>query len=238
MRRFAWLGVMLLVGCGASQSNDNGGSCSDFVLDGNESDVDCGGSCAPCGSGRVCFAGADCASGLCSSGRCLDQAVQPVDVSDVLTIDSGVAIDIVPGSQAGYGITAAVGGGSFRLVWTGDGSVTNQYHEFYGTLYTAGAITSVASGCGGECSFGSGDYLSAPYSITGGMAVDFDSFAVNDLDGIDIVVADVASGTGEPLYFDLFIDGAHHPELVFFPSPGTTSGINSPSTLPFGLATD
>ncbi|HEX2572689.1 MAG TPA: hypothetical protein VH877_24280 [Polyangia bacterium] len=45
--------------------------CADGVRDGNESDVDCGGQCAPCTVGRVCRADTDCASGSCGlDGRC------------------------------------------------------------------------------------------------------------------------------------------------------------------------
>ena len=45
--------------------------CADGVLDGNETDVDCGGpDCAPCASGKMCLFGSDCTSGTCTNGRC------------------------------------------------------------------------------------------------------------------------------------------------------------------------
>lgn len=46
--------------------------CADQVVNGDESDVDCGGSggCPPCQDGFVCRTGADCASGDCLSGIC------------------------------------------------------------------------------------------------------------------------------------------------------------------------
>ncbi len=45
--------------------------CSDGVKSGDESDVDCGGSCAPCSSGKACGSAADCKNGLgCSAGIC------------------------------------------------------------------------------------------------------------------------------------------------------------------------
>src|SRR5207247_9990918 len=37
---------------------------------GNETDVDCGGSCSECSNGRHCSSGGDCASGYCASGVC------------------------------------------------------------------------------------------------------------------------------------------------------------------------
>jgi len=46
--------------------------CSNGVLDGDESDTDCGGpSCAPCGTGKTCFGGIDCASVHCTAGQCV-----------------------------------------------------------------------------------------------------------------------------------------------------------------------
>lgn len=42
-------------------------SCKNGVTDGDETDVDCGGSCAAkCGGGKTCAAGGDCLSGSCS----------------------------------------------------------------------------------------------------------------------------------------------------------------------------
>lgn len=48
-------------------------NCSDGLLNGSETDVDCGGSCAPtatCTNGQSCTVGADCASSLCLTGVC------------------------------------------------------------------------------------------------------------------------------------------------------------------------
>ncbi len=45
-------------------------SCSDRVLNGSESAVDCGGACAPCGPQQHCRRAEDCASGACVSGTC------------------------------------------------------------------------------------------------------------------------------------------------------------------------
>jgi RHS repeat-associated protein len=51
--------------------------CSNGVRDGTETDVDCGGGCAPCTTGHDCSADADCASGLAcgeNNGACFGQA--------------------------------------------------------------------------------------------------------------------------------------------------------------------
>ena len=44
--------------------------CSDRVLDGDETDVDCGGSCHACPAGFACTAGSDCEAGVCDAGTC------------------------------------------------------------------------------------------------------------------------------------------------------------------------
>ncbi|HUQ03755.1 MAG TPA: hypothetical protein VM261_14760 [Kofleriaceae bacterium] len=44
--------------------------CRDRVRDGDETDVDCGGSCQPCAGMLACAVPADCQSGDCAAGRC------------------------------------------------------------------------------------------------------------------------------------------------------------------------
>ncbi|HEX2574099.1 MAG TPA: hypothetical protein VH877_31425, partial [Polyangia bacterium] len=45
-------------------------SCQDGVRNGDETDVDCGGSCAGCGGGKQCGVSGDCAAGTCTGGVC------------------------------------------------------------------------------------------------------------------------------------------------------------------------
>ena len=42
---------------------------------GDESDVDCGGSCSPCDVGQACGQNADCASDRCEGGSCQSSAI-------------------------------------------------------------------------------------------------------------------------------------------------------------------
>ena len=49
-------------------------TCSDGVKNGDETDVDCGGSCGDCQPGKACNQAADCDSGVCTGGVC--QAAQ------------------------------------------------------------------------------------------------------------------------------------------------------------------
>jgi hypothetical protein len=45
-------------------------TCHDRAVDGDETDVDCGGSCMPCGTARHCAGPSDCASNACDAGAC------------------------------------------------------------------------------------------------------------------------------------------------------------------------
>ncbi len=45
-------------------------SCTNGIKDGDETDVDCGGRCAPCGVGQGCGVDAGCATGTCLAGVC------------------------------------------------------------------------------------------------------------------------------------------------------------------------
>ncbi len=71
-------------GCGVSSFTDlaislqSPSTCDDFIQNGNETDVDCGGpDCDPCLSGFSCFFNSDCESGVCVDGIC-----QPPTCSD------------------------------------------------------------------------------------------------------------------------------------------------------------
>jgi cysteine-rich repeat protein len=48
-------------------------SCGDGIQNGAETDVDCGGGCAPCVGSQRCSGIADCKSGFCSSGVCCNE---------------------------------------------------------------------------------------------------------------------------------------------------------------------
>src|SRR5690606_20158144 len=49
----------------------NAAGCGDGVLNGLETDVDCGGGeCVGCAVGDTCATGSDCREGVCTSGTC------------------------------------------------------------------------------------------------------------------------------------------------------------------------
>lgn len=62
--------------CDPATLKCSGATCSDFVRNGLESDVDCGGGgggtggCQGCADDRACSIGSDCASLICTGGRC------------------------------------------------------------------------------------------------------------------------------------------------------------------------
>ena len=47
-------------------------SCTDGMKNGNETDVDCGGTCPGCANGGMCKVAMDCKNGVCSNGVCTD----------------------------------------------------------------------------------------------------------------------------------------------------------------------
>lgn len=52
-------------------------SCEDLIPNGSETDLDCGGDCAPCENGSICRSDSDCAVGSCIERTC--RAVHCVD---------------------------------------------------------------------------------------------------------------------------------------------------------------
>jgi cysteine-rich repeat protein len=77
--------------CGGGMVCTNGvcqSLCTDNVRNGDETAVDCGGSCLPCATGLGCAQAADCDSGVCTGGIC-----QAPTCSDHVTNGSETALD-------------------------------------------------------------------------------------------------------------------------------------------------
>lgn len=116
--------------------------CSDGVKNGNETDVDCGGSCSPCADGFACNVAADCQHAICGAGIChpvggaaiatVSTCAQPV-LATVMPIDvqygttSVQMLTVYPADPSctppagGYPVWIDVHGGGF----TGDGGGRN-----------------------------------------------------------------------------------------------------------------
>jgi hypothetical protein len=96
--------LALVVACGSTPVTDDAGfdagtpdvgapdvkadtsTCGDGKRDGDETDVDCGGSCAPCNDGQACVLETDCASQRCSAGVCGLRAWSVESLGNDLTI--------------------------------------------------------------------------------------------------------------------------------------------------------
>ena len=65
---FVLMSMLVLSGPGCDDSSSKpGDNCLNGVQDGDETAIDCGGTCDPCGLGSTCLAPGDCASNFCSA---------------------------------------------------------------------------------------------------------------------------------------------------------------------------
>jgi hypothetical protein len=96
-------------------------------------------------------------------------------------------------------------------------------------VWTTGTFTSVAPGCDNQtCPIEGGDYVSAIHAVAGGQRIDWDTFASTGWDGFSFTT------DTEPVYLDVFVDGARRPDLVSF--PGSPEGKpQSPPASPFAV---
>ncbi|HUJ24865.1 MAG TPA: hypothetical protein VLW85_02525 [Myxococcales bacterium] len=89
-------------------------SCTDDAQNGDETDVDCGGSCSPCGATLKCGKASDCASTLCVNNACdcppgqHVQATSCVDNSD--TACGKPPVDCTTAFSGGQGVCNAQAG--------------------------------------------------------------------------------------------------------------------------------
>lgn len=103
--------------------------CQDGYFDGDETDVDCGGSCpVRCGAGRGCSVDGDCALGACVAGRCggyphldfamaqtypVDPAIGPPFGLVALALRDGGPLDLVVSANDGFRRFPGLGDGNF-----------------------------------------------------------------------------------------------------------------------------
>jgi hypothetical protein len=95
--------------CSAGRCQTPPSSCSNGELDGDETDVDCGGpDCAPCRDGASCNEAADCRSRSCAGGACCDDTAILAWDSPTTNADGSCLTDL-----AGYGIYWGLASGSY-----------------------------------------------------------------------------------------------------------------------------
>jgi len=93
------------------------------MKNGKETDVDCGGNCAPCQVTRTCKVDVDCVGGHCYFGRCPAGTVEveagrvfevglgPLDIFNGVQTVPGGADELVMGLEGGHGYAILSGGG-------------------------------------------------------------------------------------------------------------------------------
>lgn len=57
-------------GTGPAESESGAASCMDAAHNGDETDIDCGGSCPPCETGQACAVPGDCSTRVCEGELC------------------------------------------------------------------------------------------------------------------------------------------------------------------------
>jgi hypothetical protein len=92
-----------------SQHTCAAATCSDGVMNGLESDVDCGGTCAPCVIGQTCNGPTDCATNACGGGpplTCQPTCADGIQDQDETDVDCGGPIC----AACGFGQTCQIPG--------------------------------------------------------------------------------------------------------------------------------
>jgi hypothetical protein len=84
-------------------------TCEDGVHNGDESDVDCGGTCPLCAAGQLCREGSDCSSGVCTTERCAHHGLGSGRDGSRRVVDEGVVIN------ASTHLTGGAAEGALRL---------------------------------------------------------------------------------------------------------------------------
>jgi len=117
--------------------------CTDGVQNGDETDVDCGGSCTPCADGNRCATAGDCASGVCHDTCAAPTCTDGVQNGSELGIDCGGVCPVtvtgtgcIAGTNGSMVCTDYHGGSTFTVTisWTAAGG--NAYVDYvtaYGT---------------------------------------------------------------------------------------------------------
>ena len=140
------LGAVFFAACAPSGARGNEPpSCDDGVKNGDESDVDCGGSTCPrCVDGLACTGGDDCASKVCNKTCSAPSCSDGVQNGDELGVDCGgpvcpvvyAGIGCTQGTNGSQVCTSYSGGPKFTVTVTWSAAGGNAYVD-YVTAYGA-----------------------------------------------------------------------------------------------------
>ncbi|MBL0215369.1 MAG: hypothetical protein IPQ07_15965 [Myxococcales bacterium] len=130
-------------------------SCTDQVLDGDETDLDCGGSCGPCGVGKVCNSAGDCDASICDARICrVARHCRELHLAFPALGDASYVID-PDGAAAGTAVTTycdmSTDGGGWTLVGKVDGKQTMYTTWLISTVNEAALQTPTITASGYAC---------------------------------------------------------------------------------------
>lgn len=138
-------------------TSDTGDPCTNGEQDGDETDVDCGGSCSPCGDDQGCADPGDCQSGVCEDETCQPPSCDDdVQNGDEVGVDCGgdcalceatpllAELDDFESSDARHPTAAMFDDGTFALAYVG---ATDNRARFF-DVAGAGTGPSVAVAAG------------------------------------------------------------------------------------------
>lgn len=111
---------------GMTATGGTASHCLDQIKSGDETDVDCGGSCPPCALGKSCKVNADCTPGVCRTNVCgrnlklsnfivTPSLLSAVDVAD---IDGDGVLDAIGASPASVVKFHGAGDGTFTVTYS------------------------------------------------------------------------------------------------------------------------
>lgn len=120
-------------------------SCTDGKKNGSETDVDCGGTCGPCGADAVCQRSSDCGNGQCIAGVCTSC---PLDTNLLYNGDgeSDPSAATAPGWTFSGGFTLDRYGGG-NLAATDPGPPSRGLNFFYGGVSAQSTATTTIDLC-------------------------------------------------------------------------------------------
>jgi len=152
-------------------------SCEDEKLNGDETAIDCGGSCGPCASGAICERGGDCDSGIC-----LDQICQ---IQQSPHNDNYVAVGYCP-------VVISEINGLFANDQSSESSQIMIKSNADGN-----GMPTLSNGGVSELDFGKGSFIFAPSTL------DSDSFSYSitlaDIESTDEATVTISNSESDPV---------------------------------------
>ena len=182
-------------------------SCSNGITDGDETDVDCGGSCATkCANDKKCLADSDCANGTCSDNKCTGEPPKAGDVTKMYINE----IMSSPDTKSAFQFQSSPPQCDFiEIVSTSDENQsldgmtlnikrvdsgkedTGSTHQLTGILPAKGAVVVLGKGCG----------FKAPQGVALNFHAKSDNFLVASPAEYELWITDASKKDGDKIHF-------------------------------------